>query len=133
MSRSHQVPVDGRLTHLPVFNSTNGQTRPIQEFLEAGGDGLTMGAAAIVVKEDDGGIFYPLIGGGNPIPRSAASGCKAKARTQLLLVRQFVQGFDVQGLKTINRPAFRPPASLAGLLELEAGKRRWRPERWPVY
>ena len=31
-----------------------------------------------------------------------------------------VQGFRVQWLETINRPAFCPPTLLAGLLELEA-------------
>jgi len=79
-----------------------------------------VGAASIVVKEDDGGVFYPLIVGGNPIPGSAAGGCKAKPGTQLLLVGQLVEGFHVQGLETINRPTFGPPAPLAGVLQLEA-------------
>src|SRR5713226_2581917 len=94
---------------------------PIQEFVEAVGYGFAVGAAAIVVEEDDGGIHCALVGGGDPVPASAARGCKAKARPQVLFIGQFVQGFGVQGLEKIDRPTFGPPALLAGLVELEAG------------
>ncbi len=89
--------------------------------MEAVGDGFSVAAVAIVVEEDDRGIFCALVGGGDPIPASAARGCKAKAGTQLLLVGQLVERFGVQGLETVNRPILRPPAFLAGLLQLESG------------
>src|SRR5713226_6404790 len=108
MSGSCQGKCERRLTYWPRFSSFKGQARPIQEFFKAVGDGLAVGAAAIVVKEDDGGVFCPLVGSGNPIPASAAGVCKAKPGTQFILVRQLVEGFDVQRLETINGPTFRP-------------------------
>ncbi len=106
---------------LAQLTSFHGKAGPSQELVEAVGDGFAVGAAAVVVEEDDGGIVGPLVGGGYPIPTSAAGGSKAKAGAQLFLIRQFVEGFGVQGLETINRPAFGPPAFLAGLLGLETG------------
>jgi len=94
----------------------------IEEFIEAIGHRFAMGATAIVVKEDDGGIFRALVRGSDPVPGTAAGGGEAEAGSQFFLVGQLVEGFDVQGLETINRPAFRPPAFLAGLFELEASR-----------
>jgi len=44
--------------------SAHGQARPVQKFVEAAGDGLSVWAALIVVKEDHGGILGPRFGGG---------------------------------------------------------------------
>src|SRR6266851_6573233 len=97
------------------------QARQIQELVEAVGNGFAVGASAVVVEEDDGGIFYTLVGGGNPIPRAAAGGGEAKAGAKVLFVWQFVEGFEVQRLKTVDLPALGPPARTAGLFELEPG------------
>ena len=110
------VNMDSELAQLTSFHGNAG---PSKEFIEAFGDGFSVGAAAIVVEENDRGIFSSLVGGCNPIPGTATSGGKAKPGTQLLFIRQFVQGFEVQRLKTINLPAFCPPALAAGFLQLE--------------
>jgi len=88
--------------------------------VEAVGDGFSVAAVAIVVEEDDRGIFCALVGGGNPIPAPAARGCKAKARPQLFLIGQLVEGFGVQWLETIDLPGFWPPALAARPFQLEA-------------
>ena len=79
-----------------------------------------MGAATVVVEEDDRGVFCALAGGGDPIPGTAAGGGKAKTGTEIFLVRQIVERFEVQRLETIDLPAFRPPAGGARLFQLEA-------------
>jgi len=108
------------ITLFSLRRSFDGKAGPIQKFVKAVGDSLTLGATAIVVEEDNGGIFCPLVGSGDPIPRSAACGCETKSGTQLFLIWHVVQGFRVQWPETINRPAFCPRTLLAGLLELEA-------------
>ena len=80
-----------------------------------------MGGAAGVVEEDDGGVFLALVGGGDPIPGAKAGGGEAEAGTEFVFEGQFVEGFDVQGLKTIDLPRFGPPMLLAGFFQLEAG------------
>ena len=77
-----------------------------------------MGVAAVVVQENDGRVFCALIRGGDPIPGATASGGEAEAGAELFLIRQLVEGFEVQGLETVDLPVFAPPA---GLFELEAG------------
>ncbi len=66
-----------------------GQARQIEELVEAIGYGFAVGASAVVVEEDDRGVFCALVGGGNPIPGAATGGGKTKARAQFLLVGQF--------------------------------------------
>jgi len=41
--------------------SFDGKAGPIQKFVKAVGDSLTLGATAIVVEEDNGGILCPLV------------------------------------------------------------------------
>ncbi len=79
-----------------------------------------MGAAAVVVEEDDGGVICPFVGGGDPIPGATAGGGEAKAGAEIFLIGQFVEGFEVQGLKTIDLPRFRPPTFFAGPAQLKA-------------
>src|SRR6266851_482928 len=102
-------------------SSSRGPAWPAQEFVKAVGDDSTVGTAAVIVEEDHGRVFCPLVGGGDPVPRIAAGGSKAKPGPQLLFVGQFVQGLGVERLETIDRPTFRPPAFLARLFEFEAG------------
>ena len=56
-----------------------GCARQIEELVEGVGDVFAVGAAAIVVEEDDGGVFCALVGRGDPIPGAAASSGEAKA------------------------------------------------------
>src|SRR6266446_3746784 len=91
------------------------QAGQIQELVEAIGDGFAVGAAAVVVEEDDGRVLCALVGGGDPIPGAAPGGGEAKAGAQLFLVGQLVEGIKVQGLETIDLPPFWPPAILARL------------------
>jgi hypothetical protein len=42
---------------LRLRRSFDGKAGPIQKFVKAVGDSLTVGATAIVVEEDNGGIF----------------------------------------------------------------------------
>ena len=69
---------DGRLR---LRRSFDGKAGPIQKFVKAVGDSLTLRAIPIVVEEDNGGIFCPLVGSGDPIPRAAARGCETKSGT----------------------------------------------------
>ncbi len=110
--------VDSKLAQLTSFYRKAG---PVQKFVEAFGDSFAVGATAIVVEEDDRGIFFALVRGGDPIPGAAAGGGKAKARTEIFLVGQIVERFEVQRLETIDLPVFRPPAVVAGLFDLETG------------
>src|SRR5713226_1981463 len=103
----------------PRERSIQGQAGQIQEFVEIIGYDCSMGAGAVVVEEDDGRVFCASVGGGYPIPAAAPGGCKAKTGAEILFVGQLVEGLHVQGLKTIDLPAFRPPAVLAGLFQLE--------------
>ncbi len=80
--------VDSKLAQLTSFYRKAG---PVQKFFEAVGNGLTVGAAAIVVEEEDGGVCYALVGGGDPIPGTTASGGKAKTGAELFFVRQIVE------------------------------------------
>src|SRR6516165_11308197 len=92
----------GRLnvTLCSLRRSFDGKAGPIQEFVKTVGDSLTLlGATAIVVEEDNGGILCPLVGSGDPIPIAAARGCETKSGTQLFLMWQVVQGFRVQWLE----------------------------------
>src|SRR5215469_12696450 len=61
--------------------SFDAKAGPIQKFVKAVGDSLTLRATAIVVEEDNGGILCPLVGSGDPIPRAAARGCETKSGT----------------------------------------------------
>src|SRR5260370_847990 len=99
-----------------------GPTRQVQELVEGAGHGFAVVTAAVVVEEDDRGVFCALVGGGDPIPRAAAGGCEAKAGAELFLVGQLVEGFEVKRLETIDLPAFWPPALAGGLFELEADR-----------
>ena len=80
-----------------------------------------MDGAAIVVEEEDAGICYALVGGGDPVPGASTGGGEAKAGAEFFFVGQFVEGFEVQGLETVDLPAFGPPARAAWLFELETG------------
>jgi hypothetical protein len=77
--------------------------------------------SAAVVEEHDGGIFFAMVGGSNPIPGAAAGGGKTETGSELLVVRRFVEGFEIEGLETIDGPASWPEAFLAGRVDLEAG------------
>ena len=59
-----------------------------------------------------------MVRGGDPIPGATASGGEAEAGAEIFLIRQLVEGFEVQGLETVDLPVFASPA---GLFELEAG------------
>ena len=69
------------ITLFSLRRSFDGKAGPIQKFVKAVGDSLTLGATAIVVEEDNGGILCPLVGSGDPIPRAAARGCETKSGT----------------------------------------------------
>ena len=101
--------------------SLTGHAGQTEEFVEAGGYDSAVGAAAVVIEEDDGGVVLALIGGGDPIPGAAAGGGEAKAGAEIFFVGQLVEGFEVQGLETIDLPTLGPPARAARLFELEAG------------
>ena len=67
-----------------------------------------------------GESFARSVGGGDPIPRAAAGGGEAEAGAEFLFVGQFVEGFEVEWLETIDLPRFDPPTLLAGSFQLEA-------------
>src|SRR2546429_7075308 len=58
------------------------QVGHVQKFFEAVRHGFAVGAAAIVVEENDRGIFGSVVGSGDPIPGAAAGVCKAKPGAQ---------------------------------------------------
>jgi hypothetical protein len=79
-----------------------------------------MGAGAGEIDEKDGGIFGALVGGGDPIPGAATGGGKAEAGAELFVIGRLVEGFEVEGLETIDGPTFWPEAFLVRMLELES-------------
>jgi hypothetical protein len=97
------------------------RARQIEEFFEAGSDGFAVGVAAVVIEENNGRVFCALARGGDPIPGVAAGGGETETGAEIFLVRQLVEGFEVQGLETVDLPELLSPAGAAGLFELEAG------------
>src|SRR5260370_35536027 len=104
-------------------SSSRGPAWPGQEFVKAVGDDSTVGTAAVIVEEVHGRVFCPLGGGGDPVPRIAAGGSKAKPGPQLLFFGQCVPTVGLSGPEPETRPTSPPPPVLARHSRIRPGRR----------